>query len=154
MQGTYTMYATYAIYVDLGRSRALVRFQHAKTASRPVSTPLYLGALLLALIHLHPVILVLSMIAIHGAICCEDEKKKKKQSRRLPRPKPPFSLLHVPLVVVVAHIRAQALDVLGHVGLDLAVANVGEAIAVAVADIVVLEARSLDGLEEMDSLQD
>lgn len=57
-------------------------------------------------------------------------------------------------MIVVAHIRAQALDVLCDVGLDLAVSDVGEAVAVPVSDVVVFEAGPLDGLEEVDGLKE
>ena len=66
----------------------------------------------------------------------------------------PSLLFHVPLVIVAAHICAQTLDILGDVRLDFSVANVCEAVAVPVSDIVVLEAGSLDGLEEVNSLWD
>lgn len=62
------------------------------------------------------------------------------------------NLLHVPLVIVAAHVCAEALDVLGNIGLDLAVTDVREAVAVPVSDVVVFEAGSLDGLQEVNSL--
>lgn len=55
-------------------------------------------------------------------------------------------------MIVVAHICAQAFNILRDVCLDLAVTNVREAVAVAVSDVVVFKAGLLDGLEEVDSL--
>lgn len=60
--------------------------------------------------------------------------------------------LYPPVIVHIAHVRAQAEDVLGRVGQHLAVAKVCKSIRVSVPDIVVFEAGVLDALEEVDGL--
>jgi hypothetical protein len=65
---------------------------------------------------------------------------------------PISDLVHVPIVVAVSNVRAQTLDVLGHVGFDLAIAKVGESVRIAVSNFVVFETGLLDALEEMDRL--
>jgi len=55
-------------------------------------------------------------------------------------------------MVVIAHVRAEPLDVSRCVGLDLAVTQEGKAVAVAVSDVVVFQPGLLNRLEEMDCL--
>lgn len=62
-------------------------------------------------------------------------------------------LFHAPLVIMIAHVRRQTRHILGLVGLDLALAQVGEPVAESPADIVVFESRVFDRLEEVNGLQ-
>lgn len=62
--------------------------------------------------------------------------------------------LDVPVVIVIANVRAQSQHVSGCRRLDFSVAKEREPILVPISDIVIFEARLFDRLEEVDGLTD
>jgi hypothetical protein len=52
--------------------------------------------------------------------------------------------VHVPVIVVSPHVRAQPLPVVGQVGLDLSIAKEGEPVAEPILDVVIFISRFLD----------